>query len=134
MTKSKVQVSFIEVRSAASKLAWIRDLAQQHSRSKRPLAILLPGEAACDYLDLHLWEEPKSSFLPHCVGAGVAPVQLYAEGMPEKAEWVLNLRPEPVLLDEPSLRLVYELRDLSHPDRARAAEIKALAYREAGCA
>ncbi|SRR3989339_206717 len=132
---SEVKVIFFTIKDASSKLKILVQTATSHFLKKEKIQIVVPDKAALEFVDQLLWNQPKESFLPHSTEVLLPYQDLVFLSLPfptlEEYPIVFNLCQTPFDIT-PSLRTLYELEDLSHPQKAAAFQGKFKQYQKAG--
>ena len=132
---SEVKVIFFSIKDASTKVNALIQTVTSHFFKKEKIQILVPDKAALEFVDLLLWNQPKDSFLPHTTEVILPFQDLVFISLPlpslETYPIVFNLCPTPYLAP-PSLKILYELEDLSHPQKAAAFQIKFKHYQKEG--
>jgi DNA polymerase-3 subunit chi len=127
------RVVFFQVQSASAKLARICETASAHFEKKERFLFFVEDAKASIFVDELLWKMPETSFLPHVVSEE------------ETQEWIaitkskknvngarvaFNLCPTPLLV-ESSFRIIYELEDLTAPNKQKLSSLRFDRYKEA---
>ena len=118
-----MNVVFFPAKETSAKLLRLCRVAQHHFEQKEPLLLLVPDNAAFEFLDKLLWSTPSEAFLPH-------PTPLLTISLELQAHFptVFNLRP--VALIESSLRTVYEFEDHTSSEKFHLSKHRYQAYRD----
>lgn len=130
-----MKILFFTVKTTAAKLQALVQTAALHFSKKEKLQIVVPDEPTLAFVDNLLWSQPKESFLPHSTGALLPFQDLIFLSLPvpslETYPIIFNLcqAPYPPL---PSTKILYELEDLTHPQKAAAFQTKFKQYQKAG--
>ena len=122
MKKSTPNVTIFQVRTSQDKFFRIATVAKDHFERKEALLILTPPSAT-DFVDRMLWSYPKESFLPHSIAREPTnSLIVITDGTqnPNGSKAIFNLTPDPVTL--PLFTVIYELEDLSSPDKKEQAK------------
>jgi DNA polymerase IIIc chi subunit len=122
MTTKKV--IFISVKDVLSKLRRITEIATEHLEKKEPLLILVPDQAALEFVDELLWKLPEDGFLPHPSSL----LQIATE--PHDAAALFNLKPS-AFLGKNSFKTIYELEDYTSSERLQLSKQRYAAYKAA---
>jgi DNA polymerase IIIc chi subunit len=128
----KIQVLFFTVRNASDKVRVLKKTVESHSASKENIAIISPDFKTIEFISDLLWSHPKTSFLPHSCSLAlpmndrvlIATAPLTQESYP----FVFNLCPSPQSLP-PTVKILYELEDLSHPNKVISFQEKLQFYK-----
>lgn len=120
------KIIFYQVKDSSSKLSKICQTALQHFSQKEPLLILVPDQAALDFVDALLWKYPEESFLPH----GTDSKDLITIGTKyfDGVRFLFNLCPDPISFTD--VYTIYELEDLTSPAKAEASQSRYTYYRQ----
>lgn len=116
------KVIFIPVKDVVTKLRKIAEIATEHLERKEPLLILVPDQAALEFVDELLWKLPEEGFLPHPSSL----IQIATK--PHDASALFNLRPL-AYLDKPPFKTIYELEDYTSSERLQLSKQRYAAYR-----
>ena len=132
---SEVKVIFFTIKEASSKVNVLIQTVTSHFLKKEKIQILVPDKTALEFVDLLLWNQPKESFLPHSREVILPFQDLVFISLPlpslETYPIVFNLCQTPYPAS-PSLKILYELEDLSHPQKAAAFQSKFKQYQKEG--
>lgn len=131
----EVKVIFFTIKDASQKLKVLVKTVTSHFVKKEKIQIVVPDQNALDFVDNLLWSSPKESFLPHSKEA-LLPYQdlvFFSLPLPSLEEYpiVFNLCQTPFPVT-PSLKILYELEDLSHPQKAATFQGKFKEYQKSG--
>ncbi len=133
MTLSTTRVIFFQVREIAAKLKMISATAQSHFDKKEHFLILVEDAKAQEFVDELLWKTPETSFLPH-VASDEKTHELISitktKNNVNDAKVAFNLCSTPLLITPP-FRLIYELEDLTHPNKNKLSSLRFDAYKAA---
>lgn len=124
------KVIFLRVQDNTAKLQKIREMSQKHFLAKENMMIAVPSNEAAAYIDQLLWRLPEESFLPHAIVNGITEEKIALATSTQnvnKAKVILNLRNE-AIENTDDFAVVYELLDLTHPDKERASRQRQAAY------
>ncbi len=124
----KVQVCYFTVADAKTKVKILTQIATNHFLKKEKIQILVPDLKTLDFVDSLFWKEPAESFLPHSSQEEDF-VTLSTE--PTSSSIVFNLCSSPYPSSE-TLKTLYELEDISHPQKKAVFEHKFLEYQKRG--
>lgn len=131
----ETKVIFYTVKDAASKVVALLQAVDRHFLKKEKIKILVPDLTAANFVDELLWSTPKESFRPHSVSAVLSFQNLILISLPvqssDEFSIVFNLCQTPYTPTSP-LKILYELEDLSHPQKAAAFQKKFQIYQKAG--
>jgi len=127
------RVIFFQVKDPQTKIKVITEMVQSHFNKKEHCLILVEDEKAQIFVDNLLWKTPETSFLPH-VSSDVPTTELVAitktKNNVNQAKVAINLCSTPLILDTP-FRTIYELEDLSNPNKNRLSSLRFDAYKAA---
>ncbi len=117
-----MKVTFYPVKTTASKLARIVEIATEHFNKNQPILFLVPDEASWEFLDKLFWTMPAESFLPH-------PSKLIQirHSFDPACTTVFNLSSAPLLHE--AIKTLYELEDHTSPEKLQASQDRYHAYR-----
>lgn len=131
----ETKVIFYTVKDAASKITALLQAVDRHFLKKEKIKILVPDTSAVNFVDELLWSTPKESFRPHSTSVALSCQDLILISLPlqssDEYPIVFNLCQTPYTLTSP-LKILYELEDLSHPQKASAFQKKFQVYQKAG--
>lgn len=137
---SNVKVLFFTVKESNTKLRVLLQTITSHFSKKEKIQIIVPDKATLEFVDLLLWKEPKESFLPHSTEVLLPFQDLIFISFP-----LPSLEIYPIVFNlcqtclyqtsyptSSSLKILYELEDLSHPQKAEAFQNKFKHYQKMG--
>lgn len=127
------RVIFFQVQNSGEKLKAICETAQFHFDRKEPFLILVEDSKSQEFVNELLWKFPETSFLPHV--ASDTPTKDFLAITKTKqnineALYVFNLCSTPLLIDFP-FRIIYELEDLTNPNKNKFSSLRFDAYKAA---
>lgn len=133
MTTAATRVIFFQVKDAQTKIKVITEIARSHFDKKEHCIILVEDEKAQIFVEDLLWKIPDTSFLPH-VSSDIPTPELLAitktKNNVNQAKVAINLCSTPLILDT-SFRIIYELEDLTNPNKNRLSSLRFDAYKAA---
>lgn len=133
MTLPTTRVIFFQVREIAAKLKTLCETVQSHFEKKEHFLILVEDAKAQEFVDELLWKSPDTSFLPH-IASDEKISDLIAitktKNNVNSAKVAFNLCSTPLLIDPP-FRLIYELEDLTNPNKNKLSSLRFDAYKAA---
>jgi DNA polymerase IIIc chi subunit len=126
---SQVNVTFYTVKNGSSKVAALLKTVDTHMLNKEKITVIVPDEKALTFTKNLLWSLPKESFRPNSSKGDLISVTLSDES--SEAGVIFNLSSVP---HAPSshVKKIYELEDMSHPDKAALFQKKFQAYQKQG--
>ncbi len=131
----EVKVIFFTIKEPSAKVRALVQTVTSHFVQKEKIQIIVPDKASLEFVDALLWKEPKESFLPHSTEVLLPFQDLVFLSLPlpsiEACPIVFNLCQTPYTAT-PALKLLYELEDLTHPQKAAAFQSKFKQYQKAG--
>ena len=131
----ETKVIFYTVKDASSKVTALLQVVDRHFIKKEKIKILVPDASAANFVDDLLWSTPKESFRPHSVSALLSFQNLIFISLPvqssDEFSIIFNLCQTPYTPTSP-LKILYELEDISHPQKASAFQKKFQIYQKAG--
>lgn len=124
----QVSVTFYTVKNGSSKVQALLKTVDAHMLSKEKITVIVPDEKALAFTQNLLWSIPKESFRPNSSKDDLITVSLIDN---KEAPVIFNLSSSPY---PPSthVKKIYELEDISHPDKAAAFQKKFQAYQRQG--
>ena len=129
------QIVYFSVKNTSEKLRCIIETAQNHLHRKNTLHILVPDKTSLSFVSQLLWKEPKEGFIVHNDDRDPLMPALIQLMLPQpsytNAESIFNLTSHALIGDHP-LKQIYELEDLSHPNKKDIFQKKFQLYQEAG--
>ncbi len=132
---SEVKVIFFTIKDSSAKVRALIQTVSSHFMRKEKIQIIVPEKNSLEFVDNLLWTQPKESFLPHSTEVLLPFQDLIFLSLPlpsvEPYPIVFNLCPAPYN-PTPSLKILYELEDLTHPQKAAAFQSKFKQYQKAG--
>ena len=130
-----VKVIFFTIKEPGAKVRALVQTVTSHFVEKQKIQIVVPDKASLEFVDQLLWNQPKESFLPHSTEVLLPFQDLVFLSLPlpsiEACPIVFNLCQTPYTAT-PSLKILYELEDLTHPQKAAAFQSKFKQYQKAG--
>lgn len=133
MKPNSLRVVFFHVRDLTSKLNKIIQAANYHFERKEHFLIQVADEKALSFLDDLLWKMPIDSFLPHFIAENPQKdfvVITNKKHNLNRAKYVFNLCPTPLLYEE-NYQIIYELEDLTTPNKRMLSQKRFQAYKQA---
>jgi DNA polymerase III subunit chi len=128
------KIVFFQVKDTSSKLSKICQTALFHFEKKESLLILTPNQTVVEFVDALLWRFPEDSFLPHSISdapcADLIAITATLANVNQACR-VFNLNTDPVFWKEP-IKIIYELEDLTSPEKKQLSQNRYAAYRKAG--
>ena len=126
---------FFTVKDAASKIRALTETVQSHLVKKEKIHVIVPDLSTLEFVDLLLWNHPKESFRPHSKEALLPFQDLIFLSLPftslDPFPVVFNLCQTAYIPTHP-IKILYELEDLTHPQKAALFQNKFQAYQKAG--
>jgi DNA polymerase IIIc chi subunit len=119
-----MNIAFFPVHEVPSKLRKIVEVATIHFEKKESLCILVPDQAAYEFVDQLLWRLPEEGFLPHPSSL------ILIDTDPKEASALFNLRPIPYQ-EKISFKTIYEFEDHTSAEKFQLSKQRYTAYREA---
>lgn len=133
-TNISPSIYFLEVADNAAKLQCICNTTLELFYKNKKILIAVATNEAAIYIDQLLWKQPEESFLPHVVSKSAVNDRVVittAQANLNQAEVLINL-----CSDTPSnfkaYQTIYELMDLTHPEKKALSEKRLAAYKAAG--
>ena len=132
---SELKVFFFTVKDAKEKVQALIQTATTHFIKKEKIHLIVPDTATLEFVDQLLWNHPPESFLPHSTGVLFPFQDLIFISLPlisfEEFPIVFNLCQTP---HSPSktLKVLYELEDVSHPQKTAVFKNKFEHYQNQG--
>jgi DNA polymerase IIIc chi subunit len=122
------KVICLQVLSAKEKIVKILSVIYEHYDAKKPLLLKTENQESTAYLDKLLWEHPKESFLPHSLNPSSDSLITISSSpvIDTRVYFIFNFTKEP-LIEFPFLSKIYEIEDLTSPEKKQLFEKK---YRE----
>lgn len=127
MTQAKV--TFFKIKDNREKVQFICTKAEEAYRQEKKLLILVPTEAAGQYVDSLLWKFPENSFMPHVLTSVPTAQWIAITTLTEnlnQAPRLLNLTGQAVTL--PHFEEIYEIFDETAPDKLQTSKEKIASY------
>lgn len=126
------KVTFLRAKNAKEKLSTLTETLEALLLEGKRSLVLVPNEAALNFLDDHLWDYKKEAFLPHAISMGPskAPVVLttLAENL-NQAEAIVNLLPTPLSKTAAeNFNKVFELLDETSEEKKALSRLKEEAW------
>jgi DNA polymerase III subunit chi len=129
------EVIFFTVKDNSGKVQWICQKVQEAMQNEKRLLITVPSEEAASYLDTLLWKTPEESFVPHIISRSpnsewVVISTLSTHNL-NQAQYLINLSlpPSPIYHH---FEKIFELYDLTHPQKQQASDEKLAYYQSKG--
>lgn len=117
-------VIFFTVKETAAKLRKIAEIAKEYLEKKELLLILVPDQAALEFVDALLWRLPEEGFLPHPT------TLLQIDTQAREAAAIFNLKPLPYL-EKPYVHTIFELEDYTSTEKLQLSKQRYASYRDA---
>ena len=117
-------IVFFPVQDVPSKLRKIVEVAALHFEKKESLCILVPDQAAYEFVDQLLWRLPEDGFLPHPSSL------LFIDTDPKEATALFNLRPI-AYQEKIYFKTIYELEDHTTAEKFQLSKQRYTVYRDA---
>lgn len=113
----------------------IVETARTHFLNREPFLLFVEDEKAQRFADELLWKLPETSFLPHQILDEPTQEQVPIAITKSKinitqALFAFNLCATPLLL--PGFKTIYELEDLTAPNKQNLSALRFKAYKDAG--
>lgn len=137
MSKNLPRVVFLPVKDTSSKLHQIYKTVFDHFEKKEHFLLLVPDQTALEFVDSLLWRFPEESFLPHTAADRPCQDLIAITLIPENinsASAIFNLCPAPYFAPRDTVKTIFELEDLTSPQKKLLSQQRFEAYREAGYA
>lgn len=126
---SEVKVFYFPVADANAKVRVLTQVVTSHFLKKEKIHILVPDSKTLDFVDSLLWKEPQESFLPH--SEKTEEYITISTEVTAHSSIVFNLCQTPYsYTDTP--KILYELEDISHPQKKAVFEQKFTEYQKKG--
>ena len=126
---------YYTVKDTQEKIKALIHTIDLHFSQKEKISIIAANEKAIDFVSQLLWSFPKESMRPHCVKGPCSSMDSIilslAGAIQESTPFVFNLTQEALELSS-SMKVLYELEDLSSPEKAISFQNKFHCYRKAG--
>ena len=130
--ESPPRVIFFQANNNQSKLNKLLQISLYHFEKAEDLFILTPDEKATKFVDDLLWENPKSSFLPHSRKETFSNEKILISSTQKNLfPFLFNLT-EKVIQIVDSLKLIYEFDDVTSPKKKDLSGKKFKFYKEKG--
>jgi DNA polymerase IIIc chi subunit len=130
-----MKVIFYTVKDSNAKVRALLSSIDRHTLQKEKIKIVVPDTNAIEFVSDLLWKEPKESFRPHSKTVPLLNQELILLSLPlqENDDYsiVFNLSQGPYT-PSASVRILYELEDLSHPQKAALFQKKFQVYQQKG--
>ncbi|MBX9923464.1 MAG: DNA polymerase III subunit chi [Rhabdochlamydiaceae bacterium] len=126
---SEVKVFYFSVADANAKIQILTKIVTAHFLKKEKIQILVPDLKTLTFVDSLLWKEPRESFLPHSVQTEDF-ITISTETT-DLCPIIFNLCPTPCPSTE-MLKTLYELEDVSHPQKKMIFQQKFAEYQKKG--
>lgn len=129
------RIIFFQVSDTSSKLMRIVETARTHFLNREPFLLFVEDEKAQRFADELLWKLPETGFLPHQILDEPTQEQVPIAITKSKinvtqALFAFNLCATPLLL--PGFKAIYELEDLTAPNKQNLSALRFKAYKDAG--
>jgi len=132
--KVSKHVYFLRVADNTSKQQRLCEVVHEHFVKNHRILIAVPSNEAATFVDQLLWKMPAESFTPHSI-ANTSTNERVAitttTSNVNKATVLINLYSASMNLSE-SIEKVYELLDLTTPEKETASRTRQSAYSTAG--
>ena len=130
---TQVKVIFYKIKDNREKIHFICTKAEEAYQQEKKLLILVPNEAAGQYVDALLWRLPENSFMPHALTGSPTnewiAITILAENL-NQASRLLNLTAQASTLQH--FEEIYEIFDETSPDKLKASKEKIASYQVKG--
>lgn len=131
MTSTQVpQVRFLRVTNNVEKQESICRVIHEHFTNNQRVLVAAPTAEAAKFLDLLLWKTPKESFTPHIISNTPTQERVVITTTTanlNQANVLVNLSgTTPKILN--TVEIVYELLDLTSPEKEAASLARQAAY------
>lgn len=130
------RVVFFTVKDSTNKIKAILQTVDKHIQKKEKITVLLPDAKSLHFLDNLLWSFPKESFRPHSLEKESDPFCFVSLTLSiaysHHSSTVFNLCSTPYQALS-SVKLLYELEDLTSQDKAVTFQKKFQIYQKGGC-
>lgn len=128
------RVIFFQVDNALKKVQKIIETAQFHFEKRDSFLILVEDLKAQTFVDELLWKQPDTCFLPHIATDEPSQEKIVITKMKKnnnQALHVFNLCSTPLFFEGP-FKIIYELEDLTTPNKKNLSTLRFDAYKQAG--
>lgn len=128
------KILFLTVRDAAAKLHAVCTAISKHFFNKEAILVVVSSSEAAVYIDQLLWRIPEEGFLPHVIATEPTSERIVittSKANLNQAKVIFNLCSDPVS-DATAYETVYELLDLTHPDKEQLSRKRITLYETAG--
>lgn len=132
--KNSCTVRFVTVKTNLEKQNKLCQLVFTAYAKRKKILIIVPSKEAAAYVDQLLWKQPEESFMPHAIVDRMCsePIAITTQNSNlNGAEAVINLSPN-TLSSLPSIGIIYELNDLTSPEKEALSSQKRNAYAASG--
>jgi len=129
-----MKIKFLKTTDNSMKLRRLGASIEYYFLKNKRVLVVVPSEAAGEYLDKFLWEQPKESFVPHCFSNDKLneEVVITTENSNlNNAEILINLCPDRSPIAD-QFEFVFELWDETDQSRKELSEKRFNAYAAAG--
>jgi len=127
------RIVFFQVRDVRTKLLRICETVRSHFQKKEKIIIFVEDTKASNFVDELLWKVPETGFLPHIATDELSEdfiVITKSKKNVNQARLAFNLCPTPLLIDS-DFRIIYELEDLTAPNKKHFSSLRFDRYKEA---
>jgi DNA polymerase-3 subunit chi len=135
-TPLQKQAAFLKAVDNTTKLRRIYETVSKHFLQHESILITVNSAEVATYIDQLLWRLPEEGFIPHTIAN--SPVQERVVITTEQknlnqAPVLFNLCPQ-IVANVHEFQLIYDLLDMTHPDKERASRERQRNYQTAGFA
>lgn len=134
-TGAHKQITFLRAADNAAKLRHICETVAKHFYQQEAILIAVGSNEVATYVDQLLWRLPEEGFIPHAIANAPTKERIVItteQNNLNQASIVFNLRAQ-AISGIHAFHEIYDLLDLTHPDKERASRQRQAAYRAAGC-
>jgi len=125
------RVIFFPVKDPNVKLQKVVRAARFHFAKRERILFQVADEKAAKFLDELMWKMPAYGFLPHAISHHETDDYVVITDSKKNlnnSKYVFNLCPSPILAED-TFRLIYELEDMSTPNKLMLSRKRFEAYR-----
>ena len=131
----ELKVFFFSIKEAKTKKQVLVQTVKTHFLKKEKIHIIVPDKMTLDFVDELLWNYPAEGFLPHSTEVMLPYQDLIFISLPltsfEEFPIVFNLC-QVAHAPSPGTKVLYELEDLTHPQKALLFQTKFQLYQSKG--
>ena len=130
---SLAKVICLQASSPKEKIHKILKVIHECYEARKMLLLKTESQGTTDYLDKLLWEFPKDSFIPHSLSFPSESTIIISSSkeIPSSIYSILNFTKES-LINFPFLSKIYEIEDLTSPEKKQIFEKKYKDYSNLG--